>query len=112
MTFISILLFTLAVLIGLFLVVSGIRKQGTSLSVGLTHASTAIVATGFLATEIINGPINKYNNVAALLMVLALTGGAMLFALREPGKPPPMVLVAIHALMALAGLLLLVLGQK
>ena len=54
--------------------------------------------------------INKYNNVAALLMILALIGGVMLFALRETSKPPPMTLVAIHAIMALTGLLLLILG--
>jgi hypothetical protein len=34
----------------------------------------------------------------------------MLFALREANKPPPMMLVAIHAMMALAGLLVLILG--
>jgi hypothetical protein len=41
---------------------------------------------------------------------LAVIGGIMLFALREKNKPPPMVLVGIHAVMALVGLLVLFLG--
>lgn len=61
-------------------------------------------------TQIISGATDKYNNVAALLMILALIGGLMLFALREHNKPPPMVLVGIHALMALVGLLVLFIG--
>ncbi len=105
-----ILLFSLAALLGLFLVVLGLRYHRKSLTTGLIHAGTGLIAFGFLISQIIGHPINKYNNVAALLMVLALIGGGMLFALREANKPPPMMLVAIHAMMALAGLLVLTLG--
>jgi hypothetical protein len=104
------LLFSLTALLGLFLVVLGIRYHRKSFTIGLVHAGTGLIAFGFLIYQIINHSINKYNNVAALLMVLALTGGVMLFALREDNKPPPMVLVTIHAIMALAGLLILMLG--
>ena len=108
----AITLFTLAVTVGLFLVVLGIRYHRNSAKGGLIHASLAIAALGFLGTQIINGPTNKFNNGAALLMLLALTGGLMLFALRESDKPPPMMVVTIHAIMALTGLLLLVLGYQ
>lgn len=106
----SILLFSLAASVGLFLVVLGVRYHRSSPKVGLIHASLGLLAFGFLIAQIVSGPINKYNNVAALLMVLAVTGGLMLFALREHNKPPPMVLVAIHAGMALVGLLVLFIG--
>ena len=106
----SILLFSLAACLGLFLVVLGVRYHRNSLKIGLSHASIGLIALGLLITQIVNGATNKYNNVAALLMILALTGGIMLFALREQNKPPPMVLVGIHALMALVGLLVLFIG--
>lgn len=112
MTLIAITLFSLAVAIGLYLVVLGVRFHRKSLKIGLTHGIVAITAFGFLATQIYQGTTNKYNNSAALFMILALTGGIMLFVLREPKKAPPMVLVAIHACMALIGLLLLVLGYE
>ena len=105
-----ILLFSLTALLGLFLVVLGLRYQRKSLITGLTHAGIGLIAFGFLISQIIDHSINKYNNVAALLMILALMGGLMLFALREPNKPPPMMLVAIHAIMAIAGLIVLFLG--
>jgi peptidoglycan/LPS O-acetylase OafA/YrhL len=105
-----ILLFSLTALLGLFLVVLGLRYRRKSLTTGLIHAGIGLIAFGFLISQIIDHPINKYNNVTALLMVLVLIGGGMLFALREANKPPPMMLVAIHAMMALAGLLVLTLG--
>jgi len=106
----TIILFSLTALIGLYLVVLGVRYRRKSLTIGLTHASAGLIAFGLLITQIIGSTINKYYNVAALLIVLALIGGLMLFALREANKPPPMILVSIHAVMALAGLLLLYLG--
>ena len=106
----SIFLFSLAASLGLFLVVLGVHYHRSSLKIGLSHASIGLLAFALLIVQIVNGSINKYNNVAALFMVLALTGGLMLFALREHNKPPPMVLVAIHAIMALVGLVVLFIG--
>lgn len=106
----SILLFSLAASLGLFLVVLGVRYQRSSLKIGLVHASTGLLASGLLMTQIITGATDKYNNVAALLIILAIIGGLMLFALREHNRPPPMVLVGIHALMALVALLVLYIG--
>lgn len=106
----SIILFSLAAGLGLFLVVLGIRYRRSSLKIGLSHASIGLLAFGLLMAQIINGATDKYNNVAALLMILAIIGGLMLFALREHNRPPPMVLVGIHALMALVGLLVLFVG--
>lgn len=110
MTFFSIVLFSLAASLGLFLVVLGVRYRRRSAKIGFIHGGIGLLAFGLLIAQIVNGAINKYNNVAALLMVLTLIGGFLLFALREHNKPPPMVLVAIHAGMALVGLLVLFLG--
>jgi len=106
----AILLFGLATALGLTMVIIGIRYHRGSLTLGLSHGSVALLALGFLFVQIYRGPVDKFNNAAALLFVLALCGGGLLLLLREGRKPPPMLLVSIHAMMALAGLLLLVLG--
>ncbi len=108
MTLPIILFLTAAVLVGFFLVIRGLRHHKSSLKLGLIHASLAIAGIALLLTQIVNGPIDKQNNIAALLLVLALVGGGMVFALREANKPPAMAVVTIHALMALAGLFVLV----
>ena len=106
----AILLFSLAASLGLFLVVLGIRYQRNSLKVGLIHAGSGLIALGLLMTHVLSDASNKFNNVAALLMILAVIGGLMLFALREHDRPPPMILVAIHASFALTALIVLILG--
>ena len=106
----SILLFSIAACLGLFMVVLGVRYHRSSLKLALSHASIGLLALALLMTQIFTGVTDKFNNVAALLFILAIIGGLMLFALREPKQAPPMILVGIHAFMALLGLLLLILG--
>jgi len=108
MTLPIILLLTAAVLVGFFLVIRGLRYRKSSLKLGLVHASLAISGIALLLTQIINGPTDKQNNIAALLLLLALVGGVMVFALREANKPPAMAVVTIHAIMALVGLFVLI----
>jgi hypothetical protein len=108
----AILLFALAAALGLSMIVMGVRYHRSSLALGLSHASVALLALGFLGVQIFRGPIDMFYNAAALLLVLALCGGGLLLALREGHTPPPMLVVGIHAIIALAGLLLLVLGYS
>jgi len=111
MTFYAIILLSLAATFGLSMVFIGARFQRSSLKLAMGHATFALAGLAFLGTQIYQGPINKYNNGAALLLALALIGGGMLFALREKDKPPAMMLVLMHAIMAIAGLSVLILGQ-
>lgn len=97
-----------ASLVGVFLIIQGLRHHKSSLKLGLIHASLAIAGIALLLTQIVQGPIDKQNNIAMLLLVLALIGGGMVFALREANKPPAMVVVVIHAIMALTGLSVLI----
>lgn len=112
MTFYASILLAIAATLGIVMVILGVRYHRSSFKLAMSHAVIAIGGLGFLATQIINGPINKYNNVAALLLLLALIGGGMLFALREKDRPPAMIMVFIHASMALAGLVVLFLGLQ
>jgi len=106
----AILLFTLAAVMGGVLAVMGMRHYRSYLKPGLGHASVALLAFILLCIQIFRGPTNMLYNSAALLFALALSGGVVLLALHEDNKPQPMVVVGIHAVMALMGLALLALG--
>lgn len=110
MNIIPIILFSLVTLIGIFMVVIGVRYHRSLPKIGLVHGGLGLFAMLLLILQILDSEINKYNNVAALLIIFAIIGGFMLFALREEGKPPVMMMVAIHAIMAFSGVLLLYLG--
>jgi len=115
MMLVTIVLFCLAVLLGLWLVVLGLRYRRGSLVLALGHAGVALLGLGFLLKQVFGGgPIHILYNNAALLFVLALLGGLVLLAVRmskrEHRTPPPMFVVGLHAVMAMFALLLLVLG--
>ncbi len=110
----AIVLFCLAVLLGLWLVVLGMRYRRGSLILAAWHAGVALLGLGLLGNQVFTGPVHKLYNVAALLFVLALFGGLILLVLRistrEYRTPPPMFVVSLHAVMAMIALLLLLLG--
>jgi hypothetical protein len=80
----AILLFCLAALLGMWLVVLGVRYRRGSLALAAAHAGVALLALGLLGRQIFGGPVNMLYNNAALLFVLALFGGLVLLALRIP----------------------------
>ena len=109
-----IVLFCLAVALGLWLVVLGVRFRRGSLALAAGHAGVALLGLILLGRQIFGGPVHMLYNDAAMLFVLALSGGLVLLAIRmsnrEHRSPPPMIGVSLHAAMALSALLLLVLG--
>ena len=110
----SIILFCLAVVLGLFLVVLGMRYRRSSLVLAMGHASVALLGVGLLGQQILDDSSHKLYNLATFLFVLALFGGLVLLALRmsqrEHRTPPPMFIVSLRAIMAIIALLLLVVG--
>lgn len=105
-------LLILAAILGFIMIFIALRYHRSSLKLAIVHVLFAIAGLGFLGFQIVRGPIDKYNNVAALLLVLTFIGGGMLLALREGNRSPPMPVVTIHASLALAGLLVLLLGLQ
>lgn len=109
-----IVLFCLAVALGLGLVVLAVRYHQGFPALAAGHAGIALLGLILLGTQIFSGPLNMLYNDAALLFVLALAGGLVLLALRSDNRehrsPPPMIGVSFHVVMALAALLLLMLG--
>ena len=110
----AIVLFCLAVVLGLWLVVLGVRFRRGSLALAAGHAGVALLGLILLGRHIFGSPVHMLYNDAAMLFVLALSGGLVLLAIRisnrEHRSPPPMIGVSLHAAMALSALLLLVLG--
>ena len=104
-------LFCLAVLVGSYMIFIGLRYQRGSLIIGVSHAGIAMLSLVLLITYLFHNPGHSmvYND-AALVFVMTLAGGLVLLALREGRRPPPMVVVGIHAVMALFALMLLVIA--
>jgi len=100
----------MAMLTGLSMVFLGVRFHRSSVCLARMHASFAVAGVAILGWVIYQGPMDKQNNLAALLLVIALIGGGMLFAMREPARPPALSMVVIHALMAVAGVTVLLIG--
>ena len=110
----ALVLFCLAVALGLWLVVLGVRYRRGSRALAAAHAGVALLGLILLGRHIFSSPVHMLYNDAALLFVLALSGGLVLLAVRigthDHRSPPSMIGVSLHAAMALAALLLLVLG--
>jgi hypothetical protein len=111
---VAIVLFCLAVVLGFWLVVLGLRYRRGSLVLSAGHAGVALLGVGLLGKQIFDGPVHMLYNLAALLFILALLGGLVILVMRistrEYRSPPPMFVVSLHAVMAMIALLLLVLG--
>ena len=110
----AIILFCLAAMLGLWLVVLGVRYRRGSRALAAGHAGVALLGLILLGRHIFSSPIRVLYNDAALLFILSLFGGLVLLDLRmgnhEHRSPPPMIGVSLHAAMAVSALLLLVLG--
>jgi hypothetical protein len=100
----AIVLFCLAALLGLWLVVLGVRYRRGSRALAAGHAGVALLGLILLGKHIFSSPVHMLYNNAALLFVLALFGGLVLLALRmgnhEHRSPPPMIGVSFHAAVA------------
>lgn len=111
MIFTAIALFGLASIVGMFIIFMGLRYRRGSLALGLGHAGIGSTALVVLVVAIFRAQTHHllYNS-AALLFVLTLVGGLVLLALREGRKPAPLVVVGVHAVMAIFAMYLLVRG--
>lgn len=108
---IVILVFSLAIALGLYMIFVGLRYQRGSLALGLGHAGIATLGLILLVVHIVRSPERQmlYSD-AAILFVMTLLGGLVLLALREGRKPPSMIVVAMHAAIALFAMFLLIFG--
>ena len=106
----------IAVLLGVTLVLIGLRQKRGSLLLALSHLLFAVLGLGLLIAHVSSAPTVRLFNLAALLLVLALLGGLVLLMLRavrrEYRTPPPLFVVVMHAALGIAALLLLLVGMN
>lgn len=109
----TIALFGLAVLIGVYMIYVGLRYRRGSIALGVSHAGIATSALIMFIVYLFHDPKhNMLYNDSVLAFIMTFGGGLVLLALREGRRPPPMVVVSLHAVMALLGLLLLVIAYQ
>ena len=105
------LLLMLAAVIGFIMIFIGIHYHHRSLMLVISHVLFAVIGLASLLYNITIEFISLYNIAAAVLLMLTLIVGAIIAALRDNKKPPPMPAVTVHAIIGLVGISLLLLGS-
>jgi hypothetical protein len=106
MLLIAALLLSLAAAGGAGLAAMHLKARSPPLVAGLGHASLALAGIGVLAAAAVAEGDNLRANSALLCFALALVGGGFLALFRFEGDAAPGFMIALHALAAIAGLLL------
>lgn len=100
-------LFLLVAAAGLMLAVLEARRRAPPLPVGALHGVAALVAIVLLVLRDAAHPGNYLVNAATVVFMLAAAGGLLLFAFRASRQTLPLPVVALHAVFALAALVLM-----
>ncbi len=103
-------LFGIAALGGLLLATLRLKNRALPMPLALIHG--AVAAAGLVALLLLvlaNGGAHNAG-VALVLFVVAALGGFFLFSFHLRNKPLPIPVMAVHALVAVAGFALLLLG--
>ena len=106
MLYASIAFFALAAVAGLTILVSWLNKKNAPRMVVYTHGLLAATALVLLAVFSFNQPDN-FPKYSLILFVIAALGGFYMFARDMRGKSSPMGLAGLHALLAIAGFVML-----
>ena len=101
----------LAAVIGFIMIFIGIHYHRRSLMLVISHVLFAVIGLASLLYNITIEFISLYNIAAAVLLMLTLIVGAIIAALRDNKKPPPMPAVTVHAIIGIVGISLLLLGS-
>ncbi|HEX2852158.1 MAG TPA: hypothetical protein VHO24_02890 [Opitutaceae bacterium] len=104
----SIVLFALAAVLGIAVAAALLKKKETSKPMALAHG---VLGAGGLVLLILYTAQNphKFLTSAIVLLVVAALGGVVLFANDLRRKPGPVFLIAVHALAAVAAVVLVLL---
>jgi hypothetical protein len=102
---ISIGLFAVAGLLGLYLLTLVLRNKETRKGFALIHGPLAMIGVILLASFAIRNHENQYF-IAISIFALSAVGGFVLIAKDLTGGKPPKWLAILHGLLAVAGLTL------
>lgn len=102
------LLFLVVMLAGIGLAVLERRGRALPLKVSATHGVLGVLAIVLLVMQAMAHPGNHPANMASIVFMITALGGLLLFAFRASKQTLPLGVVLLHALIALAGLTLLI----
>jgi hypothetical protein len=108
---VALVLFGIAALGGL--VLAGQRLRGApqpALPVALVHGAVAASGLVVLIIAVVGGAVPPIAKVALIVFLVAALGGFFLFAHHLQKKALPIPVMVVHALVAVAGFVLLLLG--
>ena len=108
MLYLTIGLFAIAAVLGVVILKSWLTAGTTSKAVIYGHGIFAALGLVLLVILLLNNPGNSYRNALILFVIAALVGFYMFFRDLK-GKFSPKWLAIVHALLALAGVVLLLL---
>ena len=109
---VALILFALAAVGGLIMASQrlGGRPQ-PALPLALIHGAAAAAGLVSLILAVAGaGGVGSYASTGLVLLVIAALGGFVLFSFHLRGKPLPIPVMIIHALVAVAGFLILLFG--
>ena len=106
--YVSIILFAVAAVFGLTILAKWLTKKEVSSTVIYAHGIFAAVALVLLVVFAINNP-EGYPQVALILLVIAALGGFYMFFRDLQKKMSPYSVAFVHALLAVAGFVALLL---
>jgi len=101
----ALVIFVLAALLGLTVAVQILRKRETSKAVAVLHGLFGAAGLVVLLVYALQNPARLLTTAIVLLVVAAL-GGAIAFTNDLRKKPGPVGLIVIHALVAVAAVVL------
>lgn len=110
MLVLSVILFAIAALGGLVLGVSGLRQRDLPMWLSLIHGLIAAAGLVTLIIGVVQGNVGILAIISLVLFLIAALGGFVLFSFHLRKKPHPKGLIIIHALAAVIGFVLLLIG--
>lgn len=102
----SIIVFALSAVLGLTILVKWLTKKEASKAVIYSHGATAAAALVALIVYAAKNP-EHFPKASIILFVLAALGGFYMFINDLRGKFSPMAVAFVHALLAVAGFVML-----
>ena len=99
----AVLVFVLAALAGATLAVKRFRDQALPTPLALAHGLAGAVGLVLLALAVLPGGAPAFARIGLVVLVVAALGGFFLFSFHLRQKAPPIGVVVVHALAAVAG---------
>jgi hypothetical protein len=104
MLYISIIIFLITAVFGVIIASAILRNQPTPKPIVYIHGLFGAVALALVVIYVIQHG-EKNPMISLVLLIIAALGGFILFARDMTKKPGPVALVIVHALVAVAGVL-------